>query len=251
MIRRAVLVASFILFPITIYYFSPALIIMAAAAGVLSGSAMVFLGQFIAALFFGRAFCGWVCPAGGLQEACFAAQPKQVNRRRVGWIKYAIWIPWMGLISVLLIRHGIHAAQFWYDMDSPISLSSPAQYPVYIVVTGLMFTLALTVGKRGFCHTACWMAPFMIIGEKLQRRLRLPALHLRAAPQRCVGCRQCDAACPMSLPVHAMVNSGAIASADCVLCGNCVDSCTHKAIRYAVGINRTAKAADPDASPRQ
>ena len=173
-IRRSLLVGSFILFPISIFYFSPALIIMAAAAGVLSGSAMVFLGQFFAALFLGRAYCGWACPAAGLQEACFFAQPKRVNGRRCDWVKYVIWVPWMGIIGFLLVKNGIHGASFLFNMDSPISLSSPAQYPIYLVVTGLMFVLSLTVGKRGFCHTACWMAPFMIIGYHLQRRLNLP-----------------------------------------------------------------------------
>lgn len=232
-VRRAVLVASFMLFPVTIFYFSPALIVMGAAAGVLNGSALVFLGQFAAALVLGRAFCGWACPAAGLQEACFAARPRRVSGRHIDWIKYALWAPWVGIIAALLVRHGLQGVRFFFLMDSPISLNSPAQYPVYLAVTGLIFVLALAVGRRGFCHAACWMAPFMVAGVLLQRALRLPALRLRAAPDRCTGCRRCTAACPMSLEVEAMVRAGNLAAPECVLCSNCVDGCPHGAIGFA------------------
>jgi hypothetical protein len=42
-VRLALTIASFLLFPITLNYFSPAMVIMAAGVGVLSGSACVFL----------------------------------------------------------------------------------------------------------------------------------------------------------------------------------------------------------------
>lgn len=229
------------LFPVTLFYFSPALVIMAAAAGTLSGSALVFLAQFLSALLLGRAFCGWVCPGAGEQEACVIIQPRRVNGRKCDWIKYLIWVPWMGIILVLLAQHGIHSVDFFFMMDSPISISSPAQYPIYFIVTGLIFILGLSVGRRGFCHTACWMAPFMILGTRVQRGLRIPALHLRATAERCVECGACTSGCPMSLDVTGMVKRGDLFVSECILCGNCIDSCKTGAIGYRFGISHASE----------
>jgi ferredoxin-type protein NapH len=236
-VRRTLILTSFLLFPVTLNYFSPALIIMAAAAGLLSASACVFLAQFVSALFLGRSFCGWLCPGGGQQEACFIAQAKVVNGRKCDWIKYVIWVPWMGLIVYLLARHGVHGVDFFFLMESPVSLDQPNRYPIYLTVLGLIFVLSLSLGRRGFCHVGCWMAPFMILGTHLQRRLRIPALHLRASLDKCVKCQVCTGNCPMSLDVTAMAQRGDMASSECILCGSCVDSCQHKAIRYCFGVD--------------
>jgi polyferredoxin len=67
-VRRTLLLISALLFPVTLNYLSPYLVIRGGFEGVLSGSALLFAGQFLTALFFGRAFCGWVCPFGTLHH---------------------------------------------------------------------------------------------------------------------------------------------------------------------------------------
>jgi polyferredoxin len=57
-IRKAIILISFLLFPITINYFSPYIIIDGAAQGIITGSFITFGLLFIVSLFFGRAFCG-------------------------------------------------------------------------------------------------------------------------------------------------------------------------------------------------
>jgi NAD-dependent dihydropyrimidine dehydrogenase PreA subunit len=146
----------------------------------------------------------------------------------------------MSLIIYLLARHGLRRVDFFFMMDSPISLDHPSRYPIYMTVVGVIFVLALSVGRRGFCHTACWMAPFMVLGTQVQRRLRIPALHLRAAPEKCVQCHLCSANCPMSLDVTDMVRRGDMSCSECILCGSCVDSCRARAIRYSFGVNRAS-----------
>ena len=59
-IRISVLTLSLILFPVTLYYLSPVVSLMGAAAGIVTGSVLVFCAQLIIALFLGRSFCSWL-----------------------------------------------------------------------------------------------------------------------------------------------------------------------------------------------
>jgi ferredoxin-type protein NapH len=67
-VHRGVLIASLALFPVTFSWLSPAVPLQAAVDGVLAGSLIVFALLFLQSLLLGRLFCGWACPAGGLQE---------------------------------------------------------------------------------------------------------------------------------------------------------------------------------------
>ena len=76
-IRKLLLITSLLLFPITLYYFSPALIINAGLNGIINGSFIVFVLIFLMSFLFGRLFCSNFCPAGGLQECIFAVNEKK------------------------------------------------------------------------------------------------------------------------------------------------------------------------------
>lgn len=79
-IRKMFLLISLLLFPVTLYYFSPALIVDAGLQGILNGSFLVFCLLFLLSIPFGRLFCAYLCPAGGLQECVFAVKEKVRNR---------------------------------------------------------------------------------------------------------------------------------------------------------------------------
>ena len=53
-IRRTVIFISFLLFPVTIWYLSPYLIIQAAFEHILNGSFWVFMGMLVLSMFAGR-----------------------------------------------------------------------------------------------------------------------------------------------------------------------------------------------------
>ena len=238
-IRKGLILVSFLLMPVTLYYMSPALIIMGAAQGIVVASAIVFAAQFVSALVLGRAFCGWACPGAGLQEACMMATNRRAAGGRWDWAKYAIWVPWMGVMVWAAIHGGgPQRVDFLYQMPGGISLSEPAQYPIFYTVIGLITLLALAAGRRGFCHYACWMAPFMVIGTYLRNRVRWPALHLRSDAAQCSGCGRCTRDCPMSLEVQRLVENPTMDHAECILCGTCVDNCPKGAIRYSFGAGR-------------
>jgi ferredoxin-type protein NapH len=233
-IRKAIIFISFLFFPLTIYYFSPALIIKGARLGIVTGSFVLFGSLFFISLKFGRAFCGWVCPAAGLSEACFMAQDKTAKGGKYNWIKYFIWVPWIGVITLFAIRAGgYHSIDPFLHTQYGISVSNPLDYIPFYVVVGLVIVLSLAAGKRGFCHYICWIAPFMVIGRKLRNVFKWPALHLEANEEECIDCKRCSKNCPMSLDVNSMVHHGKMEHSECILCGTCVDVCPKGVIKFA------------------
>lgn len=230
-IRKLLLLISFLLFPVTLFYLSPVLIIQGSFAGVAGGSLLFFGALFLFSLVFGRAFCGWLCPAGGLQDCCRLVVDKKVGGKRVNMVKYMIWVPWLLVIAIgFVFAGGIRKLDFFYMTDHGISVSGPEAYAAYLIVLSLLLMLALSLGRRGACHAVCWMAPFMVIGTKLKDQLGYPSLRLSADSAKCVDCGVCTKNCPMSLPVAAMVRQNRLRNSECILCGACVDGCKKGAL---------------------
>ncbi len=233
-LRRWLLLFSLAAFPVTMSYFSPYVIIDASSQGIVNGSLFVFGLLALSSLVLGRAWCGWLCPAGSIGDRWCA-----VNNRRTrgGWwnaFKWAIWIPWLGLIAFLAVKAGgYHSLNLTYLTEHGVSVASLQMLVMFFGVVSIISILSLTTGRRGFCHYACWMAPFMIIGQRVQRVLRLPALHLLSRSEDCIHCELCTAGCPMSLNVHGMVQEQQMQSSECILCGTCVDVCPRHVISYA------------------
>jgi polyferredoxin len=224
-LRRALLLVSLLLFPLTLNYFSPYLIIQGSFEGVLSGSGMLFLSLFLTSMILGRAFCGWLCPAGSLGEICMSVSNKTVGRRS-RFVKYLIWAPWLATIVFGFVRAGgLKRTDIFYYTDGGISVNAPAGYIVYFSVIALILILGLSLGKRGFCHSVCWMAPFMVTGCAVREKLGIPGLRLVAEPDKCISCNACTKACPMGLDVNAMVKANRTYDRDCILCASCADVC--------------------------
>lgn len=238
-VRKAVLLAMFILFPITYYYFSPYLIITGASEGVIVGSFITFSAMLVGSLFLGRVFCGWICPAGATQKLCFKINDKPFKGGRRNWIKYFIWVPWIAIIAVMFVQSGgIAAINPFYETYYGISIQDVYSVVLFLVIAGLVAGIALVAGKRASCHTICWMAPFMIIGRKVRNEINLPALQLVADKNQCTNCKTCTTNCPMSLDVNSMVQKEQMEDTECILCVSCVDNCPKRAIKLSFGTKK-------------
>jgi ferredoxin-type protein NapH len=243
-VRRVILLVSFIAFPVTMNYFSPYLAVDGASHGILNASLVVFASMFAGSLVLGRLWCGWVCPAAGVQEPLLRVNARRVGRR-ADWVKWAIWLPWVALIVTAVVRAGgFRSADLLYGTVGGISVAGDADRPIiaayatYFLVVLLFFGLALALGRRAGCHTVCWMAPFMIAGRWICNAAAWPSLRLAVVPSACKGCDTCTTGCPMSLDVQAMVAARSMEDAECLLCGTCVDACAQRAIRYSFSTGR-------------
>lgn len=243
--RKALLFVSLLLFPVTLYYFSPVIIMESASQGIVNASFIVFGLMFVSSLFVGRLWCSWACPAGALQEFSSPINNKPTPGGKVNWIKWAIWIPWIGGIAALAIRSGgyravdpFHNFETGVTLALPVDSGGPPWYMTDYIIVALFLVLAVILGRRAACHTICWMAPFMILGRKIRNIFKWPALRLRAEPDKCTDCERCSRVCLMSLDVNQMVRDGSMEDDECILCGNCVDTCPKQVIRYAFSRGR-------------
>ena len=106
---------------------------------------------------------------------------------------------------------------------------------IYLGIVALFFIPNLFLGRRAMCHCICWMAPFMVLGGKLGRALRIPQLHIKAEPDRCISCGKCERACPMSLPVEVLLRADTISDAECIQCAACADACPKDVLKLRIG----------------
>lgn len=232
-LRKALVIFTFLTFPITMNYLSPYVIIDASMQGNVNASLVMFGLMFVSSLFVGRLWCGWVCPGGGIQEIVEPVNNRPVNGNKIDWIKWAIWIPWISLIVFSVIRAGGYSQiNLLHLTESGISVNEPVKYLVYYIVVGLFVGLALAVGKRAGCHTICWMAPFMMVGRWIRNRFGWHSLRLQADKTACTDCKRCNLHCPMSLDVNQLVHQPSMEHSECILCGNCVDNCSKNVIVY-------------------
>jgi len=234
-LRRGILFISFLLLPITLFYFSPYLPIIGAISGVITGSIIVFGLLFVMGIFIGKAPCGWFMGCGGLQEACFYIQDRKIPVGRKDLIKYAIWIPWISAIIVFLFlnRDSLQMDAF-FQIEGGISVSRSPLFIIYYLVIIIFVLLSLIFGKRAGCHYICWMAPFMIFGRKMGNMLRLPQLRLISTQENCIRCSICNKSCPMGINVQAGVEKGNAEHSECILCGECSQKCPKKAIKLGL-----------------
>ena len=232
-IRKGLILFSFFLFPVIFYYLSPVLIIQASSQGIINGSFIVFILMFLSSLYLGRAYCGWVCPGAGCQEAIFSARDKNVSQGDS--IKWLIWVPWISSIVLLAIRSGGYKKiDFFYQTTHGLSIGNVQGLITYFIVLLILLVLpAFAIGKRSFCHHLCWMAPFMIIGRIIRNYYKWPSLQLVSNPEICKHCHTCTDNCPMSLPVEDMVQRESMENHECILCGTCVDGCKQGVLKYS------------------
>ncbi len=240
-LRMAVIIISFLLFPITIWYFSPYLIIQAACEHIINGSFIVFAIMLLSSIFLGRIWCGYLCPAGGIQECIGLCNN---NPAKQGWrnsIKYVFWTIWIiaVIVTFILGKNDVKIHPF-YMTDHGISISSIYDFIIYYGVILIIVIPSFVHGRRAACHYICWMAPFMVIGSSIGKLLKLPQLHIEANKDTCVSCGGCNKVCPMGLDVKKIVSEDIISKCtECIQCGACIDSCPKKVLKYSFSRNST------------
>jgi ferredoxin-type protein NapH len=124
-VRKALIIFSFVLLPVTFAYISCPIITEGASEGIMTGGLIVFILLFISSLFLGRLWCGWLCPMGGLQEIYFDINDRHANIGWLNWFKYLMFpaIIFIPLISAIRSAGGFTAIDLFYNTDHGISIA--------------------------------------------------------------------------------------------------------------------------------
>jgi ferredoxin-type protein NapH len=231
--RKILLLISFLLYPLTFFVMSPDLLMFGASERVMAGDIIFFLILFVLSFVIGRLYCGWLCPAGALQDYCMEINIKPAYNK-YNWIKMVLFVPWI-LFFVLLVVYtgGIKDVDFFYKRTFGIPLTAVGEWTMYLMTVALVVIVSLFSGKRGLCHILCWVSPFMIIGGQIRDFLRIPSLRLVTKPELCNSCKLCSRNCPMSLPLDELVKTGQIDHSECTLCLTCMNTCAKEAIELS------------------
>jgi NAD-dependent dihydropyrimidine dehydrogenase PreA subunit len=218
------------------------------------GMVLPLLMSFVAffAFFFvlGKAFCGWVCPLGTLQELIgrvgrrFGIGLRRFEANDLGAVRRVRPVKWLlllGLVFVLPLVTGLGVTP--HTLGNPYCDICPSRVATTLL-TGNTEQLALRMNDSvGFTLGAIadLLIGFTIVGALAIRQpfcricplLAFNAAFQRLSPMRlvkkmhdnCGKCGICTEACPLDIPEIAQEEGRKAYSEDCTLCGRCAEYC--------------------------
>ncbi|MBQ4088248.1 MAG: redoxin domain-containing protein [Clostridia bacterium] len=192
-------------------------------------------------LIFGRTICGWLCPAGLMQELLHKIPTPKLKKspvtRALSWLKYVILAIFVVIVPL------------WYAVQSyPVPafckyicpagtfegaaglLANPANADIFSML-GLLFTrkfviliaiiAACVFIYRAFCRFLCPLGAIYGLFAKIA------VIGVKVDMPKCTDCGRCVGCCPMDIK-H-------VGDHECISCGKCIGECPAGAISLKAG----------------
>ncbi|HWS23091.1 MAG TPA: 4Fe-4S binding protein [Anaerolineales bacterium] len=191
----------------------------------------IFAGVLSVSLIAGRAFCGWMCPVGSVQEwlAMLSrklsgekkhirgkkvnfAFPRKLNPTADKYLRYAKYfilavILWVSTFSLYPPLHNICPARALFSLQINEGL---------LVSVLIVFILTSMAIERVWCKYLCPFGAFLAIFNKIA------PLKLQVDTTRCNSCGRCDIECSMGIE-NVPEN---LSDLECIRCLECLNTCS-------------------------
>jgi ferredoxin len=171
----------------------------------------VFFLPLLVAVFYGRAFCGGVCPLGAIQELV-VLKPVEVPRRLdqvLGLLKYV----YLGLAILIAVQPAVARDFVICRFDPFVGFFRRDGFAHMMAIGAGFLVLGMFVG-RPYCRYLC---PY---GGLLSLCTRLAKRGVTITPDKELDCGLCTEACP-----YGAIDKMRAVRKDCLYCARCYAAC--------------------------
>ena len=193
------------------------------------------------AVTFGRTVCGWLCPAGLIQEIVYKIPTPKLQKSKITYIlsylKYIILIVFVIIIPLWYSLKKVPLPAFCKYICPAGTLEGAVQLLAHPVnadkfsMLGVLFTrkwiilillLCMSVFiYRVFCRFLCPLGAIY----SLFNRFCLIGIYVNS--DKCTNCGKCTILCPM--------DTKKAGDHECIQCGKCIKECGYNAITFQAG----------------
>lgn len=190
----------------------------------------IILGVAGVSLVAGRAFCGWMCPLGTMQDYLAgwadrlsggkdrprgkkskARFPLQVPPRVDKWLRYLKYL----VLAAVLIASASAVYPPLRDICPARAIFGFDLKEAWLVIVLLAFVLSSSLVRRFTCKYLCPLGAALAVFNKIS------PIHINIDQQKCTNCGRCENECPVDIP--AIPNN--IRSTECIRCLECLETC--------------------------
>lgn len=187
---------------------------------IFSGTMVLFFLTVIFAIFFGRSFCGNICPFGAMQEFLGRIIPRKLKvpakpdkyLRLIKYIVLAVSILMAWITATLWLSPYDPWAAFAHIFKGEEMLTEFFAGTVVLAIT----ILASLFINRFFCRYLCPAGALYAILSKIS------FLKVKRNKSTCIDCGLCSKACPVDIDVQKSLKNTSI---ECISCMKCVEVC--------------------------
>ncbi len=204
----------------------------------------------ILVILIGRAWCGWICPFGFIQDLLDLVRRKlkigylrfpERLRDGLGIVKWVFFF--IALLIPLWVAYPLLAPSVAADLRQPFCTLCPGKYILPLVVgdtgdvavdfqsattitmsvLGLVFSV-ITIGGA-FFKKRFW-CPYCPMGLLMSWYKKIAFIKLKKESQKCTMCEVCYNVCPVDIEqVFKEREREDVTFSDCILCMKCIEYC--------------------------